>query len=383
MRKVELRPLDSQQPGLGQLVIIGWQGENEGLAVDIQRNQDDCFLQDDGKWRSNAFRFHLPALQPTADGHLGAVVDHKIVDPLLESINATNMARLYGADGTQVGQARLRIGKGLMPSGASGSSPGLDASAALDSPKPAPTPAPEPAPKPAPEPEPQPTEETPPKPAPTPEPPPPSGGKGKRWLWILIAVALLAAILAGAAWFGMSMSDPNAPTPDEAAVEESLEEDARVTEDDMPTEEAPQEESLPEGSSSDETGTDSAPEPAEPATAAAAGPCSLQRMGEMSELEFIQACTGAGSEAGNMLDVIADARDNSHCGIARRLYAHQALNGDADAALAYAAELDPAQHTPSDCFPEPDAETAMFWYETALGLDPDNAVASQRLEELP
>ena len=32
-------------------------------------------------------------------------------------------------------------------------------------------------------------------------------------------------------------------------------------------------------------------------------------------------------------------------------------------------EFDPAQHAPSACFPEPDAETAIFWYETALGLD--------------
>lgn len=378
MRKVELRPLDTNQPGYGQLVIIGWQGDNEGLAVDIQRNQDECFLQDDGEWRSNAFRFHLPALQPTTDGHLGAVVDGKIVDPLLENTHSTNMARLYGPDGTQVGQARLRLGKGLMPSGASGSSPGLDASTALDSPQPAPSPAPEPLPEPVP----PRVEEPAPEPEPTPEPTvPPStpepSGNGKRWLWILLAALVIVAIVAAAAWFGLYMRDKNQPSLEEGnAVEQALEEEA-------PAAETPEPEPIVEESVPSEPNAENAPQaPAESDAVAAAAPCSLQHMGEVGELEFIQACTGAGSEAGNMLDVIADARDNNHCGIARRLYAHQALNGDPAAALAYAQELDPAQHSPSACFPEADPETAIFWYETALGLDADNAEASQRLEEL-
>ncbi|PAU77574.1 hypothetical protein CK498_10160 [Halomonas salipaludis] len=113
---------------------------------------------------------------------------------------------------------------------------------------------------------------------------------------------------------------------------------------------------------------------------ASAEPCSLQRMGEVGELEFIQSCVG--SDDGDMLNVVNQALANDHCGIARRLYAHQALNGDAAAALAYAQEFDPAQHTPSTCFPEADVETAIFWYETALGIDADNAEASQRLEEM-
>lgn len=379
MRKVELRPLDTNQPGLGQLVIIGWQGDNEGLAVDIQRNQDECFLQDDGEWRSNAFRFHLPALQPTTDGHLGAIVDGKIVDPLLANTHSTNMARVYGPDGTQVGQARLRLGKGLMPSGAQGSAPAVDDSAALDAPEPMPASEPPAAavPEPKTEPAPQPAEEPPAEPQPEPESSEPPGtsepsGKGKRWLWILLAALILVAIVAAAAWFGLYMRDKNQPGLDEGS---AVEEEASATEapNPEPTEEADPIEST----------TESAPQaPAESEAVTAAAPCSLQRMGEVGELEFIQACTGNSSAEDNMLEVIADARDNNHCGVARRLYAHQALNGDAAAALAYAQEFDPAQHSPSACFPEADAETAIFWYETALGLDADNAEASQRLEEL-
>lgn len=332
MRKVELRPLEDNRPGYGQLVIIGWQGASERLAMDIQRNQDEYFLQNNGEWSSSAFKFHLPALETIANGHLAAVLDHKIIDPLLESPHTTNRVRLYGPDGTQVGEARLRIGQGLMPSGASGRAPELDDSAELDTLKLQPTPE-EPV-----------TSDSPPE-APPPEPETDPGTdiapdtdtnpgtdtrKSRRWLWILPAVALLGAAI----WFGISQwkEDPD-PAPDIDTTEE-------------------------------------------------VDPCSLQHMNEVSELEFIQACTSGESNVDNMLEVVTEARDNNHCDIARRLYAHLALNGDYAAALAYARELDPTQHTPSACFPEPDAETAIFWYETALDIDPDSAEARQRLEEL-
>lgn len=381
MRKVELRPLESNQPGFGQLIIIGWQGTSEGLSVDIQRNQDEYFLQKDGQWSSNTFKFHLPALQHTADGNLAAMVDRQVVDPLLENPHATNMVRFYESDGTQVGQARLRLGQGLMPSVASGNSPEANASTTLDTPQPPPASS---QPKAAPEPaisEPAPVPPAPqqePEPAaasaqPEPMPAPASKGKGKRWLWALLAIVLLAAVLGAAAWFGLAMRDQEEPpAAEEPVVEENLE---------------AQEATLPEASLSEaSTGNVlEASEPDEPAQTddtAAAGPCSLQRMGEAGELEFIQACTNAGSEAGNMMEVINEALANDHCGIARRLYAYQALNGDAAAALAYAREFDPAHYAPNACFSEANAETAIFWYETALNVDPANAEAKQRLEEL-
>lgn len=388
MHKIELQPLETNQPGCGQLVIIGWQGTSEGASLDIQRNQDEHFLQNDGAWRSNAFRLHLPALQHTAEGHLSAMVDNKIVDPILESPHATYMVRFYGADSAQVGRARLRIGQGLMSSGASGTSPDYNASATLDTP-PLVSAAPEAQPSTEPAVAPQPVVEHLPEQEPAPaqpepvtaQPEPAPTGKSRRWLWILLAVLILTAILGATAWFAMTMRSQAEPPAEDSAVEERLEEEG-AAEDETASIEAP----LPNHDSADEARGETAPEApadAEPApseTAAAVGPCSLQRMSEMGELEFMQTCVD--SEAGNMLEVIGEARDNDHCGIARRLYAHQALNGDVAAALAYAREFDPAQHAPSACFPEPDAETAIFWYETALALDPANAEASLRVEEL-
>ncbi len=372
MRKVELRPLEPNHPGYGQLAIIGWQGEGEGLSIDIQRNQDEYFLQDDGEWRSNAFRFHLPALQSNDNSHV-ATVDHKIVDPLLESTHATNMVRLYGPDGSQVGQARLRIGKGLMPSGASGSAPELESSAALNTPQPVPPSTPEPTIEPAQlateassaEPGPPPEH-----PEPPPEPPASAPSpRGKRGLWLLLMVLVAVAILAAAAWFALNMRDTDQPSQESSnSVEEASE---------------PEAEPLATEEEASELSNEYAPEPpAQDREMTTASPCSLQRMGEMGELEFVQFCTNSDHPASDMLEVISSARDNNHCSIARRLYAHQALNGDIASALAYARELDPSQHSPSACFPAPDAETAIFWYETALGLDPDNHEANQRLEAL-
>lgn len=389
MRKVELRPLETNQPGYARLVMIGWQGPSEGLSVDIQRNQDENFLQDDGEWRNHACQFPLPPLQADVDGNLAAVVGCQIVDPLLENPHATNMARFHGADGTELGVTRIRLSRDLMPSGAGGSTPSLDT---LATPPPAaPPPAPEPEATPE---EPDPIAPAPVEPAPAPEPPPEPAppiatGTGKRWPWIVLAVVLLIAILAAASWFGLAMRGANdavvesdAPPESPSAIDEPLADgeiaDPEETPDPLNGDTAA--EQAPEGRRTD------GPAPAEPApseaSTAAAGPCSLQRMGEMGELEFIQACTGAENSGEDMLSVVNEALANDHCGVARRLYAHRALNGDADAALNYAQEFDPAQHSPSTCFPEPDAETAIFWYETALGLDADNTEASQRLQEL-
>ncbi|VFS89313.1 Uncharacterised protein [Kluyvera cryocrescens] len=51
-------------------------------------------------------------------------------------------------------------------------------------------------------------------------------------------------------------------------------------------------------------------------------------------------------------------------------------------ALVYAGEYDPKYHQPSECFKEPDKDTAAYWYETVLQTEPDNQTAKQRLEEL-
>ncbi|OJA05822.1 hypothetical protein [Halomonas sp. QHL1] len=372
MRKIELRPLSDPKPGYGQLVIIGGNVTGEGMSVDIQRNQDEHFLQDNGQWGSHPFTFQLPELQTDSEGNQTAIVDRQIVDPLLENPHATNMARFYGPDGAELGRARIKLARDLISFGARGSTPSLAASAAVKSPEPPPAPIPpEPVPEPTPvEPEPEPEII----PAVETEPPQQTEKGSRRWLWVALVTLLLLIILAAAAWFGLSMRDDE-PVDSETAQEEiQQEEEASEPE---PEEEAENETSIENNS----------PQPAEPnagenTAALAAAPCSLQRMDEQGELEFIQGCTAAESETSSMIDVIDEALTNEHCGIARRLYAHEALNGDIEAALGYARQFDPEQHSPSACFPEPDAETAIFWYETAQGIDADNAEASQRLEVL-
>ena len=363
MRKIELRPLPNPKPGVGQLVIIGGNVAGEGMSVDIQRNQDEHFLQDNGQWGSHPFKFQLPELHTDSDGNQTAVVDKQIVDPLLENPHATNMARFYGPDGAELGKARVKLARDLISSGAIGSTPSLEPSAALNIPEPPIAP---------PAPEPAPVEAEPEVPAAEPEPQQGSKTGSRRWRWIALAMLLLAIIVGAAAWFVLSSRNGEA-TENETPQEIQQEEKAPASEENT------ENEASAENNSTEAT----EPSPEENASVLAVAPCSLQRMDEQAELEFIQACTAADGETATMtLDVIDEALANEHCGIARRLYAHEALNGDIEAALGYARQFDPEQHTPSNCFPEPDAETAIFWYETAQDIDSDNTEASKRLEAL-
>ncbi|GEN26488.1 hypothetical protein HVA01_01340 [Halovibrio variabilis] len=379
MRKIELRPLSDPKPGVGQLVIIGGNVTGEGMSVDIQRNQDEHFLQDNGQWGSHPFKFQLPALETDADGNLTAVVDKQVVDPLLENPHATNMARFYGPDGAELGSARIKLARDLLPSGASGSTPSLEAGTAIHTPEP--PPAPEPAP--APVPEPAPTDPAPEPAAAEPEPPEATKAGSRRWLWLALAILLLVTILGAAAWFGLAARDDE-PSASETVQEEiQPEEETSEPEPEPEPEEEPEEETANEAAAETNDVEPAEPSPEEPPAVVAAAPCSLQRMDEQGELAFIQGCTAAdGEAAAAILDVIDEALANEHCGIARRLYAHEALNGDVQAALGYARQFDPEQHSPSACFPAPDAETAIFWYQTAQGIDAENTEASQRLEAL-
>ena len=55
----------------------------------------------------------------------------------------------------------------------------------------------------------------------------------------------------------------------------------------------------------------------------------------------------------------------------------QAQGGNVEIALAYAEEYEKG----SSCF-QADKETAIYWYETALSNDPNNATAKEKLEAL-
>ena len=95
------------------------------------------------------------------------------------------------------------------------------------------------------------------------------------------------------------------------------------------------------------------------------------------ELAFIQSCLKTKPESKQILEIIASAKQANKCAIAQRLYANQAQGGNVEIALTYAEEYEKG----SSCF-QADKETAIYWYETALSNDPNNAKAKEKLEAL-
>ncbi|MGC6342464.1 hypothetical protein ACNO7N_06115 [Bisgaard Taxon 45] len=95
------------------------------------------------------------------------------------------------------------------------------------------------------------------------------------------------------------------------------------------------------------------------------------------ELAFIQACLKSKPDHQRLLDVIAEAKTANKCSIAQRLYAHQAQSGNVELAVAYAKEY----AVGGPCF-SVDKENAIYWYETALSIDPNNEAAKKGLAEL-
>ena len=123
----------------------------------------------------------------------------------------------------------------------------------------------------------------------------------------------------------------------------------------------------------------SVPAPEQPATPAG---CSAEGLNTLSELEFVQSCVQEKLDSDKLLAIIQSAKEAKKCGVAQRLYANRAQGGDTKIALIYAGEYDPKSHQASECFKEPDKDTAAYWYETVLQSEPDNTTAKQRLEEL-
>lgn len=101
----------------------------------------------------------------------------------------------------------------------------------------------------------------------------------------------------------------------------------------------------------------------------------------VDELSFIQGCLKSEPNTDQILEVIQQAKAAKACGIAQRLYANKAQGGNARIAFAYAREYDRQFVQEGGCF-SVDSDNAIYWYETGLGLDPNNAEARARLEEL-
>lgn len=334
--RVDLLPLEPNLPGQARLSIKKWQGGGAQLEFSIQRNQDQFFLHGGQQWSSTEFWFQIASLTPNADGTgLETLVGAELVDPVLEGSGSSKFQIVLHdrADGLK-DRGVVQPGAGLLPSTAGGETRSSYGSAALSTPTPAPV-----------APEPEPAVEIPDEPElalPVAEPlierpavtPPAPVGKNK-WLLPLLIVLLLIAAAAGWWWFNRKAEAP------------------------APVVVAP------------------------PATTTpGAGACTAESMASETELGFVQNCIKQAPDSAALLQIIQQAKASKHCGIAQRLYANRSQAGDVTIATAYAHEYDPKFHQANDCFAEPDAATAAYWYESILSVQPDNAEAKQRFQEL-
>lgn len=375
--RVELRPLESGTPGQGRLLLKGWEGATTTLQLTIQESQDQQFLHPGKTWSTKTHSFEVASLEEADAERLQVVLDSTIIDPLLELPGSTQyLLTLQDSEGTK-SEGVIRLSRDLMPSSAAGTTPSTGASTALHSPpivEKTPDPAPEPEIKAPAEPEPEP------EPAPVAEPPPVSKTSKRGPLLLLLLGLLLLAAVAFGAWYWFS-NNANSVGAEPVTQESTEEEDSDISEEET---EASSEESVQE--SIDETIDTSADASADENSAESlAGPamaCSVEALGEQDELTFVQGCSQADMTSEALLTVIEAARDANHCGIARRLYANRAIAGDATIALAYAREYDPAYHQASTCFSAADAETAGYWYQIVLDIEPENSEAQARFEEL-
>lgn len=328
--KVDVLPLSENTPGQGWLRISGWTGASEGLEYSLQSSQSRDFLHPGKQWTNVAHWFQLSGLAPAegADA-LQAQIGPELIDPLLAASGSANFRITLNNPGQGQSEASMvRLDKQLLTS---------IAWTGVKAPEPAAPPAPQAvhAPEPAPVVEaPVPTVEAPDIADPVPAPvagPAIAPAKKNRWLLPLLLIVLLA--LGGGIWWFMQQSKPaviDQPTP--------------------PTD--------------------------------LGQPCTLESMQGQAELAFVQSCLQKAPDSAALLEVINVAKANKHCEVAQRLYANRAQNGDLQIATAYAHEYDPKYHQASECFKEPEAATAAYWYETILGFDPTNADAKQRYEEL-
>lgn len=346
--RVDLLALEPSVPGQARLAVKKWQGASEQLEFSIQRNQDHYFLQDGRQWSNNAFWFKVARFTPSGDGDsLEALVGAEVVDPLLEGSSSSNYRfELRSQDGSHSDQGVVRPGPGLLLSSSEGDTRSTGGSAELSEPLDIPrlpelnlaeVAPPAPVTEPVAEPATEPTATASSEPAAL---PPPAAAEQQKKAWLLPLILVLLVLLGAAAvawfWFSKDVVEPSG----------------------------------------------SAPVASESNAAAPAAPCAVENMGSLSELAFVQGCVKQAPSSAELLEVIASAKAGKHCGIAQRLYANRSQAGDVAIAKAYAREYDPKYHRASECFAEPDAATAAYWYETILGYTPDDAEAKQRFEEL-
>ncbi|MDF7671032.1 hypothetical protein PT276_07485 [Orbaceae bacterium ESL0721] len=125
----------------------------------------------------------------------------------------------------------------------------------------------------------------------------------------------------------------------------------------------------------------SAPVAAPAPTSELVSECQVTAAGD-DDLLFIKKCLQTRPDSQSILQLINNAKAAGKCNIAQRLYANQSQKSG-DIALMYAKEYDAEFYQPNSCF-QADAETAIYWYETAQSLDPkkESSLIQSRIDAL-
>ena len=325
----KILPCQPAEPGFAQL-MIRLRGEDtllSNLNFTLCNNEQN-YLQHDGRWSPAPHLFTLNGGYSFNNGS-GFRIGPALLDPLLASASQVQIQVQLASGETRSTTLQL-VRDELFSSGARGQTANYGSSSVADSPLPATESEPSPVTA---------AEPAPPEPIRAPTTARPK--RNSSLFPIIAAVLLVVLIAAGALWWFMgrdSATPPAAEKPEAPAASAAAKPDANV--------------------------------------------CSPANLASQNELDFVQNCVQQKLASDKLLLIIQAAKDAKQCGVAQRLYAHSAQGGDTKVALAYAAEYDPQDHKPSECFKTPDPDTAAYWYDTVLQTDPENQKAKQRLEEL-
>lgn len=324
---VELR---EHKPGYAEIEIKRWNGSRE-IEIAVQRNQDRYYLKDGEQWNTEPVWHRVSDL--TQNETLKGIVGPWLVDPLIKQAGNSQFLLIAKDSNGLEDQGVIRLSGNILASSASGDSSREQEVRNAVNEEPKEEPKVETIDEPAvneqiieqtTEPEPVIADEIIQEPAPVidHQAPKSAGGKSRSFgIIILLALLIIGGIVA---WFFMQGS-----------------------------------------SQSPESASNSA--------------CTV-KSGE-DEISFIQSCLKTNPDTKQILNIIENAKKENACGVAQRLYANKAQGGNAEIAFAYAKEYDSAFSKGDGCF-KLDKDTAVYWYETGLSADPNNAEAKQRLEEL-
>ena len=393
---------DPAVPGEAQLLIRlrGVTDLVESLEFALLNNQQN-YLQEGDQWSPAPHWFSISGGYPLQSGS-GFRVGAAIVDPLL--VNQSPIQLHVKLASGEDRHTTLQVAReAVLPSSARGEVGEYGGSSVISTPVVEAPQVPELAPVgvpveielPAfsaePEPEPEPEVEAEPEPVPVATPLPMASTAAPKSKTPLILGGVVLLLLLGALifWFSRPADAPSAAAP----VTDSIADTAAEPVTDPTAETTAEPVTGPTAETAAKPVTDPTAETAaelvaaEPVVNEASGEatddgCSATNLATKSELAFVQACIAEQPPTDALLAVIQNAKSAQKCGVAQRLYANRAQGGDSKVALAYAREYDPKFHQSNDCFKEADNATAAYWYDTALQVEPDNAEAKQRYEEL-